>query len=287
MVVLLLGDRNGNNDTINSTCFIQFIFSYTSHNNDVCLLYLLVCILILCCVFRLCRSSNHFVADWPNDDYHHWRFEGVTHEVYVSQYALQSGIEMIYTPDDKDSFYIYHDITNDGDSNKKKRFELDIELLSRELKDHPHRANRARTIFYLAQSYYNLGDYKNAIKWFQSRVATDYPRTTPSTSDNEKSRSYLLLSEMYMKSDIRKKEGEKKADELITQYLTKADQHCSTSYTKFLLARHYARIHDSSLAKKYVQQAESMLNQQRNPMCADDEQLVRQGLPRIKQALKL
>ncbi len=33
---------------------------------------------------RIFRTANHAEEDWPNDNWNHWRYEGVTHEVYIS-----------------------------------------------------------------------------------------------------------------------------------------------------------------------------------------------------------
>ena len=85
-----------------------------------------------------------------------WKYTGVTHE-YLS------------CPDAKiygnlNSFTIDHKC--DGGSRSDK-FERDIELLKKGLITEP---TNARYMFYLAQSYKDISDYTNAIKYYEMRV---------------------------------------------------------------------------------------------------------------------
>ena len=132
---------------------------------------------------RLARSRNHFVPDWPNDDWNHWRYEGVTHEAYLCNKALHTGAQIIYTDG---SFYVYHDVTYDTNERKESRFKLDIKLLLEEIQTKPDRHNTPRSIYYLAQSYYNIGEFDSAYEWYLKRVDANYPRPTPLGEDNEK-----------------------------------------------------------------------------------------------------
>ena len=232
---------------------------------------------------RLSRSSNHFVSDWPNDDYRHWRYEGVTHEVYVCQEALQTGVEMIYTP--TDSFHIYHDVTFDTQESKRERFKLDVELLLREIQtaspDGSVPANRARSIYYLAQSYYNLGDLRSAAEWYQRRVHTNYPRPTPVGSDNEKARSYSMLASISGRMGGQREEVER--------YLLQAHAHCPTSHTLFQLASFYTdaasdkpkATHYAHLSAEYVRDPSKA-----SLVCGDDRTMVAQQITQLMHRIK-
>lgn len=56
--------------------------------------------------------------------------------------------------------------SNDGKEKSAKRWARDKDLL---LKDHAENPDCPRTIFYLAQTYYCLSEYKNAIFWYKKR----------------------------------------------------------------------------------------------------------------------
>ena len=85
-----------------------------------------------------------------------WKYVGVTHEYITSDEK--------YKVENNDDIMINH-IGNGN--NKKDKFTRDITLLSQGIKDEP---NNVRYHFYLAQSYKDIGDYKNAIKYYKKRV---------------------------------------------------------------------------------------------------------------------
>lgn len=85
-----------------------------------------------------------------------WRFEGVTHEFLTTDKIISS--------DTLDNIVIKD--WGDGGS-KADKFVRDIKLLEDGLVQEP---NNVRYMFYLANSYKNIKDYKNAIKWYQRRI---------------------------------------------------------------------------------------------------------------------
>lgn len=89
----------------------------------------------------------------------------------MSQESFYSGAEIIYT--EQDLFHILHDTSHDTLASKKSRFELDVQLLTNEIKQ---KKNDLRSLYYLAQSYYNLNDWKNAYKYYKIRGKQRYTR---------------------------------------------------------------------------------------------------------------
>lgn len=87
-----------------------------------------------------------------------WKYVGVTHE-YL---ALEN--KEPYPKINFDGITITH--LTDG-NNRSDKFTRDIQLLETELKIDP---NNCRNIFYLANSYYDLEDYANALKYYQQRI---------------------------------------------------------------------------------------------------------------------
>lgn len=86
---------------------------------------------------------------------YNWVCRGVTHEYWDGPTkVLPKSIAYI---DDK----------NDGGC-KADKFERDIRLLEQGLLDEP---TNARYLFYLAQSYHSLGEYKKAIQTYKKRIA--------------------------------------------------------------------------------------------------------------------
>ena len=86
---------------------------------------------------------------------YNWKCIGATHEYWSGD------------PTEKipyDIFYI--DDINDGGC-KSDKYERDIRLLTEDLKNDP---NNGRTHFYLAQSYKDVGKFKEAITYFKRRI---------------------------------------------------------------------------------------------------------------------
>lgn len=86
---------------------------------------------------------------------YNWKCVGATHEYWSGDPIVQIPYEIFYIDD-----------VNDGGC-KSDKFERDIRLLEEELTLQP---NNARTTFYLAQSYKDVGKYKEAIQHYKSRI---------------------------------------------------------------------------------------------------------------------
>ncbi|OBI79971.1 glycosyl transferase [Mycobacterium asiaticum] len=88
------------------------------------------------------------------------RYEGVVHE-YVM-------VDSDFSHDRLDGDY-YVDSRRLGarNLNPQQKYESDRDLLLAEVERNPE---DARSVFYLAQSYFDLGDFENAIKWYQHRI---------------------------------------------------------------------------------------------------------------------
>ena len=97
------------------------------------------------CNIRLIKSKLNF------------KYKGVTHE-YCD--ILDSDIKCCKL----NSIYI-EDIGDGG--NKKNKYVRDIKLLSEGILNEP---DNTRYYFYLAQTYFDIKDYKNAEKWYLKRI---------------------------------------------------------------------------------------------------------------------
>ncbi|PPD38108.1 MAG: hypothetical protein CTY16_20695 [Methylobacter sp.] len=91
--------------------------------------------------------------------HHNWHYVGVTHE-YIDAPTKQ------YI-DWMDELTLTH--FADGGMRSDK-FERDIRLLTEDLQKDP---GNARSLFYLAQSYKDLGKYKDALYWYEQRAAME------------------------------------------------------------------------------------------------------------------
>jgi glycosyltransferase involved in cell wall biosynthesis len=85
-----------------------------------------------------------------------WHYEGVTHEYITADRKVNMSRIDYFTFDHK----------ADGGSRSDK-FERDVSLLKQGLIDEP---DNSRYMFYLAQSYKNIKDYTNAIKYYKMRI---------------------------------------------------------------------------------------------------------------------
>ena len=224
---------------------------------------------------RLARTRNHFVPDWPNDDLNHWRFEGVTHEAYVCNKALQQGAQIIYTSGD---YGIYHDISNDTPDKKNARFELDIRLLLADLQQRPNSFNAPRNMYYLAQSYYNLERFDEATEWYLKRVSVNYVRPTPWGEDNEKHRAYTLLAYMA--------EKQSKQPAVVERYWKKSWEACPAAFSLYSLARLYRDNGELDKAKKAADKCKKVLSKGSPVVCNGDDGLTQKQLPALLQSLK-
>lgn len=88
-----------------------------------------------------------------------WKYEYVTHEIPVPDF------EGDYTTGDIDTLMLDH--RHDGGTVSEK-YVRDIALITAELEKNPH---DARYLFYLAQSYFDIGDWQNAYLTYRRRIA--------------------------------------------------------------------------------------------------------------------
>ena len=86
-----------------------------------------------------------------------WTCVGVTHEYWACS-------NMDNVTDKLDTVFI--DDVNDGGC-KSDKFERDIRLLTQGLEDEP---TNPRYMFYLANSYHDVGQYENSIKYYLKRI---------------------------------------------------------------------------------------------------------------------
>lgn len=86
-------------------------------------------------------------------------YEGVTHEFVKNP---ENTIVKLF---DKNEIFILD--VGDGGS-KSDKFERDVKLLIKGIEEDP--GNRSRYYFYLANSYYDLGQYENAITYYEKRI---------------------------------------------------------------------------------------------------------------------
>lgn len=93
-----------------------------------------------------------------------WHYVGVTHE-YVTSDSLSRAWVLNYASNDDP--FILHDTKFFDPEKKKKRWELDAELLYEEHKKDP---SNQRTLFYLAQSYECLNELRHAFYYYKKRV---------------------------------------------------------------------------------------------------------------------
>ncbi len=85
-----------------------------------------------------------------------WKAVGVTHEYYDCGECSVANLDTLFI----------NDVGNGGC--KSDKFERDIRLLRKGLIDEP---NNVRYMFYLAQSFKDIGENKKAIKWYKRRIA--------------------------------------------------------------------------------------------------------------------
>ena len=89
---------------------------------------------------------------------YNWKCIGVTHEYWSAENPLCVSKQL--TTLEMDDF-------GDGGA-KGDKFERDIKLLTQGLIDEP---GNERYMFYLAQTYHDIGQYGTAIKWYRKRIA--------------------------------------------------------------------------------------------------------------------
>jgi glycosyltransferase involved in cell wall biosynthesis len=90
-------------------------------------------------------------------DRHEWRYVGATHEFICAGSAT--------TREKIPQLSVTHYC--DG-SSRAVKFQRDIDLLRNELEQNP---DNVRSIFYLAQSYRDIGNFAQAIEWYEKRVS--------------------------------------------------------------------------------------------------------------------
>ena len=112
--------------------------------------------------FYIFQGNNNFyyknIRILKNEKKYNYNYVGATHE-YISH-----NNDCTSTTIDKDIFFIC-DIGDGGC--KSNKFQRDIELLTNSLKFEP---NNCRTYFYLANSYYDIKNYDEAINYYKKRI---------------------------------------------------------------------------------------------------------------------
>ena len=88
-----------------------------------------------------------------------WRYEGVVHEYPTCDEKASSA----RLPGE---FHIVARVEGGARNSDGNKFRRDVELLSKAVADDPA---DSRSVFYLAQSYYDQGDSVNAEKWYRRR----------------------------------------------------------------------------------------------------------------------
>ena len=92
-------------------------------------------------------------------DKHEWAYSGVTHEHIHSATASKIGtIEQVRVNHFEDG------------SSRKEKYQRDIALLEEALQQEPR---NGRYIFYLAQSYRDLGHMRVAVRWYEKRLEVE------------------------------------------------------------------------------------------------------------------
>lgn len=86
-----------------------------------------------------------------------WKSIGVTHEYWACERATSEDKLTSLSIDDR----------GDGGC-KADKFERDVKLLKKGLQNEP---SNVRYMFYLAESYKNLGQYQDALNWYQKRIS--------------------------------------------------------------------------------------------------------------------
>ena len=88
-----------------------------------------------------------------------WRYEGVTHESAVC--------DVPFTEERLGGDYYIEDRQVSSRNLSGQKFARDRDMLLAEVERNPE---DARSVFYLAQSYFDLGDFVDARKWYERRV---------------------------------------------------------------------------------------------------------------------
>lgn len=88
-----------------------------------------------------------------------WKCVGMTHEHWVCKKSkINTYLQTLQINDCEDG------------GCKADKYERDINLLKEEIKKEP---NNSRCMFYLAQTYRALGNIKEAVRWYEARIAVD------------------------------------------------------------------------------------------------------------------
>ena len=94
-----------------------------------------------------------------NNNIKNFKYIGVTHE-YVSTPPNS-------TKDNLSKEHIFIDDIGDGGA-KADKYERDIRLLTKGIEDEPQ--NKSRYLFYLANSYFCVGNHKDAVEYYKKRI---------------------------------------------------------------------------------------------------------------------
>lgn len=89
-----------------------------------------------------------------------WRYTGVTHEVLTREGAPPPALRV-------PGVHVFHDLSHRDAASQRRRWELDLRLLTEE---RARRPTDTRTAFYLAQTHECLGDLRAAFDAYEERV---------------------------------------------------------------------------------------------------------------------
>jgi hypothetical protein len=230
---------------------------------------------------RVMRTRNHMVPNWPNDNWNHWRYEGSTHESYIKNKALNERADILYVDMTKE-FHISHDISQDTKEKKNSRFLQDIDLLKADIKkmketmpDYKQQHSYTRAVYYIAQSYHNLGQMGHSLQWYKRRVSLASV-TAKEGEDTEKQKAAVMVAQILMDQDSPNADsatlGKTRGD--IEKYLRVAVESCPCAFSYYLLALNYRRWEDQYNTEKYANLTVQYLkggNRSRYSMCTGDD----------------
>lgn len=150
---------------------------------------------------------------------HRWKYVGVLHEYPTSDTA---NIVIDTIPD----CYIEAGVCGDRTTSTTDKYLKDAEILLKGIQDEP---DNTRYYFYIAQSYYDAGDYQNAMKYYEKR------RSLGGWIEEVYYSMFRYAMSKYQLSG--------KMDEVQDDFI-KAHQHHPTRLEALFMVVDYYRIHD-------------------------------------------
>jgi len=162
---------------------------------------------------------------------YNWKCVGVTHEYWSPEdpKCVSKQLTSLIMPDHGDG------------GCKDDKFDRDIRLLTQGLIDEP---NNERYMFYLAQSYHDIGKYKEAIYWYRKRIKA-------AGWYEEVYYSYYRIA--------RCKFGQKRIWEEVEQAYEEAWNYCNSRMEPiYEIGKHYQENEEYNLAYKWLKKASAI-----------------------------